>query len=142
MFRIVGRNDLGLGEIIDKFVNERWEEMNTGNRDGVVPLSDIFEKDGEVILTLEIPGVAKEDLTIQIEEKVLTIEGEKKETAESEGLRKFRQERKFGHFSRSFSLSDDMSQENIQADVSNGVLTLKIRRIEPPKPEKKFITIT
>lgn len=142
MFRLVGRNDLGLGEVIDKFINDRWEEINRGSRDGVFPLTDICERDGEVVISLEIPGVSKEDIKIHVEDRVLTIEGEKKEPEKVEGLCKYRQERKFGHFARSFSLSEDISLEDVGAEFLDGILNIRLKRIEPPKPEKKIIPIS
>lgn len=99
---------------------------------GWVPAVDVAETDEEMILTAELPGLTEDDVEIDLEGNMLTIRGEKKEETEKEeakGERKMRIfERRYGAFSRSFTLPPMVEAEKIAAEVENGVL-----RVHMPK---------
>lgn len=95
------------------------------------PSSDITEtRDGYMVRT-ELPGVSKEDVSITVKDNLLTIAGEKcqEDTDESQNYR--RKENRYGSFERSFSLPPKVLPDSINAEFTNGVLTLSI-----PKPEE------
>jgi len=96
-----------------------------------MPSVDIMEKDGEMILRCEIPGVNEKDIDLKIEGNVLTLKGEKKHENENKGDNYHRVESYYGAFSRSFTLPQTVDTEKIRADCKNGVLTVTI----PQKPE-------
>ncbi len=95
------------------------------------PDCDVIETKDAYVLTMELPGISKEDIKIEVEDNVLSISGEKKETCQSDDSRV--SERIYGSFVRSFSLPDDALVDNIEAECKNGVLTVKI----PKKAEEK-----
>lgn len=97
---------------------------------GWMPSVDVTEEEDELMLTAELPGVAPEDVDIELEGNVLTIHGEKKrehEREETKGERKVRVwERSYGEFSRSFTLPTSVDPEKVAAEFENGVLMVHL----------------
>lgn len=95
---------------------------------------DIREEDDAFYVDAEVPGVAAQDVKVDVEKNVLTISGERKaEKDEAEGSYR-RVERYYGTFSRSFTLPETVNADNIHADLRDGVLTLRLPKKEAPKP--------
>ena len=99
-----------------------------------VPSVDVAENDDEYVITAELPGAKKEDVTAELHEKVLTIRGEKKSEREEKKDQARYVERCYGTFSRSFSLPSNASGEKLQASFLDGVLTIRVRKKEEAKP--------
>jgi HSP20 family protein len=96
------------------------------------PMVDIFETDSGVALLMDLPGVDKNDLSVEIKENVLTIKGQRAiETAVTED-RYYRRERSCGAFQRSFAMRAMVAPDAINATFKNGVL-----KIELPRPEQE-----
>ena len=132
----------GLDRLVNGFVKERWNEMTTERSKTLFPPVDIFDSESEVVLTLELPGVCKDDLEIGIEDMTLTVTAEKKGDSQGDEKQCYHlREREFGSFSRTFTLGEDHDTENIAAELINGVLKVVIPKMEPPVPEKKVIPI-
>lgn len=94
------------------------------------PAVDIEEKDKEYCVTVELPGVKKNDVKITVKDNLLTISGEKKSEKEEKGKNYHRSERVFGTFQRTFRLPDLVDQENISAEYKDGVLHITIPKKE------------
>ncbi len=103
------------------------------------PVVDIIKKDNKVIVTAELPGINKEDISIDVNDDVLTLKGERKYENEVKEADFYRKERVSGSFSRSFVLPAGVSTEEINAEYKDGILTLEIP--EAKKEEVKQITI-
>lgn len=103
------------------------------------PVVDIFETDEGLSLMADLPGVAKEDLHIDIEQGLLTIQAKGKSYIKGEPI-----QREFlpGNFYRQFQLSDIFDAEKIRAEMKNGVLTLNLPKSEAAKPRHIEITAT
>jgi HSP20 family protein len=99
----------------------------------IAPAVDITESDSQYVIQAEIPGVKKDDLTLEVREGVLTLRGEKKEEREEGKDKGRRLERVFGAFSRSFTLPADANPDRIEAGFADGVLRIAI----PKRPESK-----
>jgi HSP20 family molecular chaperone IbpA len=99
------------------------------------PLTDIRDTGHGVELTLEMPGVGPGDVDIDIERRVLTVRGRGRVTA-PEGYRQVYAEYREGDYERTFTLSDEIDEGAIQADMANGVLTLTLPRAEAAKPRR------
>ncbi len=99
------------------------------------PLADIVETGDGVQLILEMPGVAPDDLEVTLENRVLTIRGRVHATA-PEKLELVHTEYDEGDYERTFTMSDDFDPEKIEAELSDGVLTLTLPRAEAAKPRK------
>ena len=108
--------------------------------------TDIKEKDGAFELSINLPGVKKEDIQAELKDGYLTISanhGSNKEEKDQDG-RYIRRERYFGSASRSFYVGEDLTQEDIKAKYEDGVLRIDVPKVEPKKPEveeKKYIAI-
>ena len=97
--------------------------LGTGNWH---PRVDISEKDDHYLIKADIPGVAKEDLKVTVENGVLTIEGERRQEKKEENERLHRLERSYGSFSRSFALPDDADASALRANAAEGQLTVTV----------------
>jgi len=104
------------------------------------PAVDILNEEDNIILNIELPGVKKDDITINIKDKVLTIKGERKLENEEKKENYFRKERSYGSFNRSFNLSDDVLIDEVCADFKDGVLKVALQK-DKAREEVKQITI-
>jgi len=99
--------------------------------EGWIPAVDILEKDGNLVLRAELPGVNEKDIDLKLEGSVLTIKGERKFEGEENKQNYHRIESFYGSFTRSFTLPDSVDTGKIKADFRNGILSVTI----PQKPE-------
>lgn len=134
------RNEID--DLFDDFFRTGWSGWPPGRRrpsapalrsPSAVPSLDVIDKENEVKLVADLPGLTETDIDVQVTDSMLTISGEKKEEleeGEQEGER-YVSERRFGSFVRRISLPDGIDQEQIDASFKNGVLTVRL----PKKPE-------
>ena len=109
---------------------------------GFNPRVDILDEENQIIVNAELPGVAKEDVKVNVnEDKMLTISGEKTKDEKLGEKSLIRSEREYSEFSRSFVLPDDAEIEKISANYDNGLLTLTIPKAEPPAPKEINVEI-
>ena len=102
-----------------------------------VPPVDIYQNgDHEVVLKAEVPDMTREDIDITVDNGTLTIRGEKKLSSEVTEEQFHRIERRYGSFSRSFSLPQTVDTAKVAADYKNGVLTVRIPLREEAKPRQ------
>lgn len=106
-----------------------------------VPAVDIYETDThEVVIKAELPDVKKEDIGVSVENNVLTLTGERKpEQSKREQFQ--RVERRFGSFSRSFTLPTSVDAGQIAASYKDGVLTIRLPRREEAKPRQITVNV-
>jgi len=97
------------------------------------PSVDIMEKEGNLILRAELPGLTEKQIDLKLEGNTLTLKGERKLENEDKKGTYHRVESFYGSFTRSFRLPDTVDSEHINAEYKNGVLTVTI----PQKPEIK-----
>jgi len=90
------------------------------------PAADISETEQEYLVTAELPGVAKQDVKIQLNDGVLTITGERKLEREQSGENQLRVERFYGSFARSFVLPDNVDTTKLRAESKEGLLVVHI----------------
>ena len=98
------------------------------------PTSDVIEKKDEILIKAELPGIDEKDIDVQIENGVLTIQGERKAEKESEEKGFRRVERSYGSFFRSFTLPPNVEMNKIAATFNNGVLEVHMPKSESAKP--------
>lgn len=101
-----------------------------------LPLVDITEDSGGYHITAELPEVNKDDVKITLENKVITITGERKIENEQGGKKYHRVERSYGCFARSFALPDDADAAQIDAQFRDGLLRIKVAKSEAAKPKQ------
>jgi HSP20 family protein len=101
------------------------------------PVVDIYENDEHgVVIRAELPGVDKQDVSVGVENGVLTLAGERKTDKELEEGTAYRRERFHGSFRRSFSLPDEVDTDQIAASFKDGVLEIRLPKSERAKPRK------
>lgn len=107
-----------------------------------LPPVSVSETSDELVMTAELPGMSEDDISIDLENNVLTISGQKNEVREEgdEERRYHVYERSFGEFNRSFTLPRTVDPNKIQARYDNGVLTVKLPKVAEAKGRKIEIT--
>ena len=104
------------------------------------PHADVSELDDVFEVSVELPGIEREDVNVSFEDGVLKIEGER-EFAEVENAKHYRRERRYGKFARSFRVSEhSVDAGSIEASFGNGVLTLRLPKAPEVLPRKIEIT--
>jgi len=102
-----------------------------------VPPVDVFQTgDHELVLKAELPDMTREDIDVTVENFVLTIKGEKKLATDVKEEHFHHIERRYGAFSRSFSLPRTVDASKVAADYKNGVLTVRLPLREEAKPRQ------
>jgi HSP20 family protein len=104
------------------------------------PPVDIYETDDAFVFQAELPGVAKDEVSIEVHQNTLMLRGERKHPAEVPADRYHRTERAYGPFQRSFVLPTMVDQEHVQASYHDGVLELRLPKSEAAKPKRIAIT--
>jgi HSP20 family protein len=100
-----------------------------------VPTTDIFETEDGLTVVMEVPGVDREAIDINVENDVLKIEA-KIDPSKYEGMEPLYTEYNVGHFARSFALSNKIDQQQISAKLEDGVLTLSLKKTQEAIPRK------
>jgi HSP20 family protein len=107
-----------------------------------VPPVDIYQNgEHELVLKAELPDMTREDIDIRVEDGTLTIRGEKKLATDIKEEQFHRVERRYGVFSRSFSLPPTVDTTKVSADYRNGVLTVKLPLREEAKPRQVKVEV-
>jgi len=150
------RNGNGLATLVDEMFNPKFFEnavsdlgrnLNFGH-----PPVNITEKDDQFVVEVQAPGWNKEDFQIKIEEEVLSISAQTPKTEKTEAesgevkaeplsksvLKEFSRR----NFKRSFTLSDKINREGIEATYSNGILTVSLTKAPEVKPEVKIVSVS
>ena len=114
---------------------------NTGSRTAAnmmrAPETDVVETEREIRVHVEMPGLKRENIEVDVENNVLTIRGEKREErTEGQEGRYHLAERRWGTFARSFVLPRDVDADNIHASFEDGVLTVRIPKSEKARRRK------
>ena len=127
--------------LLDRFFNEAVPAFGQdfgveffGNNS--YPKVDVKDYDDKITIEAEIPGLAREDVSVDLEAQVLTITGGKREVKDDEDARYIRKELKRSSFKRSFKLGDNMNVKKIQADFDNGLLLVTVPKREKDEPKK------
>jgi HSP20 family protein len=123
----------------DEFFNDRnsgawvnpWRAAET-----FTPAVDVAESDSAYLVKAELPGVAPENIDVQVENDILTVRGERKSESEEQRGGYRRVERHYGSFARSFVLPKGTSADSIEAQLEHGVLTVTIPKVAPATARK------
>ena len=113
-------------------LEEIWGRPGAGR--ALAPSVDITEDDRNYVVSAELPGTKREDVTVELEDDVLTIRGEKRNEREEKKEKRRFVERTYGTFSRSFTLPANADAERVNAAFKDGVLTVTIGKRPETKP--------
>ena len=106
------------------------------------PRVDIKESKDDVQLTFEVPGVNKEDIKVILENHVLTVSGKREFQRDEENVEYVSSEISTGSFSRSFTLPETIDSEKVSADYRNGLLVIKLAKVEEKKPKEIEVQVS
>ena len=119
---------------------DTWTDFPVRDDMALLPQLDFKSDDKTYTMSVELPGVAPEDVKIEVNAGALTLSGEKKEEVKEDG-RTHVQERRYGSFMRSVTLPEDADCDSIKAVAKNGVLTLEIARKAPEQGKVRSIEV-
>ena len=105
------------------------------------PAVDIYETDGGIVITTDLPGVRKEDVAVEIKNNVLTVKGERRALPGVDESQYLRRERCFGTFQRSFNLKFAILPEKIKARFKDGMLIIDVPRPDEEMPKKISVNV-
>lgn len=117
--------------LLDDFFNESL--MNASGASDFIPQTDVAETDKSYEINVCVPGMGKENIKVDVQDGMLTISGERKFEEEKKDKTFHSIESRYGAFNRSFRLPENIDKNKIDAEYTNGVLTITI-----PKDEKKL----
>jgi HSP20 family protein len=107
-----------------------------GQSSNWLPAVDVWETDNEVVLSFDLPGIPEDKITVELDDNVLTVSGERERTQEHTSERFYRFERRFGTFSRSVTLPAGVTESDITANYKDGVLEVRVPKPEEQKPKR------
>ena len=105
------------------------------------PAVDIYETETGVILAVELPGVGKENVAVEVKDNILTLKGERLSKPEIKEENYYRQERCYGSFQRSFTLHHNIQPNLIKATFKDGMLEIEIPRPEEEQPKQITVNV-
>jgi len=117
----------------------QWQATAMANAPAWAPMLDISERKDAYLVTVELPGVKLDDLTITLEDGLLTIQGERQFAEESSEQQFHRVERRYGAFRRSITLPSHVEADKIEASAQDGVLQVLVPKAE--EAQAKHITV-
>jgi HSP20 family protein len=120
---------------LSRFMNG-LHEGNGRTTQSWIPTADVWETDGEVVYAFDLPGIAEDNLSVELDDGALTISAEREREQSVEDGRFYRYERRFGTFTRTIGLPQGVTEENVQAEYRNGVLEVHVSKPEQPKPRR------
>ena len=144
----ITRWDQSQGFTLRDQVNRLFEDNFSRDRSGRADLAswappvDIYETENELVVKADLPDLQEKDIDVRVENNTLTIRGERKFERDVNEDTYLRVERAYGSFTRSFSLPNTVSSENIRAEYRNGVLTLHMAKREESKRKQIKISIS
>lgn len=111
-------------------------DYEEGNTRVWAPRTDMVETNDNYVIRLDLPGMKKEDLHINLQDRQLSVSGERHHEKQNKDSEFVRVERSFGRFYRSFTLPRTVKESGIKADYANGVLTITVPKAEESKPRQ------
>lgn len=124
------------GRVFDQVLQDAYGNTEETSNRTWLPAVDIREAGDALELAVELPGLGKDDIDITLENRTLTLRGERKFEKNVDKTNYHRIERSYGAFSRSFTLPTDVATDEVQASFDNGVLWITIPKAEEAKPRK------
>ncbi|MFL0810523.1 MAG: Hsp20/alpha crystallin family protein [Agarilytica sp.] len=119
-----------------------WPSTETKDMTTFAPRVDISEHEGKYEIAAELPGVKKEDIHVNLENGILSLQAEtKQESTEEENGKVIRQERRYGTFYRSFDLGSQVQESDIHAEFKDGVLKVIAPKVGEETSQSKRIDV-
>ena len=127
-------------DVVERFFYG-WPESASKSDVLWTPRVDVNETDKEILLDVEVPGMDKKDVKVEVKDNTLHISGERKNERKTENAESCRIERHYGKFERSFSLPDTVDSNKITASYKDGILEIKLEKTEKAKPKEIAVEV-
>ena len=132
-------------KIFDELMNKQFptfqDEVGVSFNKGAYPKVNVYEYDDTIGIIAEIPGLDKKNVSVEAEDQVLIISGDKHGFDDSGG-KCITRELKQSSFKRSFNLGEHLDGDDVSAKFKDGMLSISVPKIEPEKPKKTFVKIS
>jgi HSP20 family protein len=128
-----------LGQRYWPFKRSPWSMLRL--QDISSPVVDLSEDKDDVVAKVELPGIGKDDIDVQLTERTLTIKGEKKKEEEVDEENYYRSERSYGGFSRTVELPSEVQSDKAKASFKEGVLEVRVPKTEEAKTKVKKVKV-
>jgi HSP20 family protein len=127
-----------LGRELDRFMDETFGRLAQGANlpTGWTPAMDVSEDEQGLLLELEVPGLAAEDVEVTTDQGLLTVKGEKTASRQREGVRSIVTERTHGRFVRTLRLPQGVDESKVEAEFTDGLLRIRVPRAALPQARK------
>lgn len=125
-----------MNRLMNEFFGRSGGDEGTWYSGAWSPPVDIYETDAALVMKAELPGFSKDDIQIELKENALVIRGERKREDEVKEGSFHRTERVYGAFQRSFLLPTTVDQGKVEASYNNGVLELRLPKVEKAQPKR------
>lgn len=132
-----------INRIFGDAYTRRFDDGDLTQRGEWLPVVDIFENSNqEIVLKAELPGIAREDIDLRVENNTLTLRGERKRDTEVKQDQYHRVERSYGAFTRSFSLPTRVDTDKVRAEFKDGVLSITLPVKSEAKPRQIDVAVS
>ena len=116
---------------------ERLERLAHPQQEPWTPPIDVYETPSAYVVSIEVPGVPREQVDLSVEDSRLTVRGRRPESrARDEAAHYHLVERGYGTFARTFEFGHKIDAERVSADLADGVLTVTLPKVAPPPPRR------
>jgi len=134
--------DEGFDNLFEGFFRPMRVATPFSSGDHLTPAIDVTENDQAYNVKAELPGIRKEDIHVTLQDGVLTISAETHADKEQkEGDRVIRRERRYGKYSRSMTLNQQIDENSVKATYTDGILSLTLQKKEESKPQRINVQI-
>jgi HSP20 family protein len=130
-----------LRDELSRLFDFAFPQRDSGLFSGWTPVLDVYDEKENFIVKVELPGLKKEDIEINLHDGVLTVSGERKHEREVKEGETFRSERYFGRFHRSVGLPALVDATKVKAAYKDGVLTVDLPKAEEAKPKQIAVNV-
>ena len=133
-------------DVFDRFVAEtlrRWPRQTAEGQATLdwAPAADVSETEAEYLIKADLPEVRKEDVSITVQDGVLTLSGERRQEVRADNEKVHRVERTYGSFARRFALPENADEQSIRAESRDGVILVHIPKQKVVQPQPRQIEI-
>ncbi len=138
------RNMFNIFDDVEQMMHQAFSHSleNGSSRLSYSPLMNVSETVSDYLIMMDLPGVEKKDVNINLSNGILTVSGERKTSEKGDNNNHIWHETAYGTFSRSFELTSDIVEEKIKAKFNNGVLNISIPKAKEIKPAVKKIAVS
>ena len=140
-FRDVAELQNRINRMFDESFGRSRESDDELNLNAWRPTVDIYEAENGIVLAVELPGVGKDSVAVEVKDDVLTLKGERLADPAINDESYYRRERLFGPFKRSFTLHQNIKPDQIKATFKDGILQIEIPRPVPEQPKQVTVNV-